>query len=94
MRAREAYRQEKEAHRRTWEEMQLLKVQATKLQHILSGSGICNDGDGRGEGPQCMVEGKGEGMGPPMNKDSVEVKDDIVVAWRVLKIGWVMDDAA
>jgi len=25
-----------------------------------------------------MVEGKGEGMGPPMNKDSVKVKDDIV----------------
>jgi len=25
-----------------------------------------------------MVEGKGAGMGPPMNKDNVKVKDDIV----------------
>ena len=41
--------------------------------------GNCYDGDGGGEGPQCMVEGEGERMGPPLNKDSAEVQDDIVV---------------
>jgi len=59
--------------------MQLLKVQVAKMQHIISRSGICYDGDGGGEGPQCMVEGEGERMGPPLNKDSAEVQDDIVV---------------
>jgi len=57
---------------------ELLKVQVAKMQYIMSRSGICNDRDGGGEGPECMVEGKGEGMGPPMNKDRVEVKDDII----------------
>jgi len=80
MRAREAYRQEKEAHRRTCEEMQLLKVQVAKMQQIMSRLGICYDGDGGGEGPQCMVEGEGARMGPPLNKYSAQVKDDIVRA--------------
>ena len=58
--------------------MQLLKVQVAKMQHIISRSGICYDGDGGREGPQCMVEGEGAGMGPPLNKDSAKVQDDIV----------------
>ena len=68
---------EKESHYRTWEELQMLKVQVAKLPQRLSGSRICDDGDGPSEGSDCMFDGKGQCMGTPMNKDSVEVKDDI-----------------
>jgi len=44
----------------------------------LSRSGICDDEDAQGEGSNYMLDGKWNCMGRAMNKDSVEVKDDIV----------------
>jgi len=54
-----------------------MKVQVAKLQSRLSGSQICDEGDGRGEGSDCMFDGKSQCMGPAMTKGGVQVKDAI-----------------